>query len=192
MTMDSTRLADAFTYAAELHADQLRKDTDIPYISHLMAVAAIVMENGGSENQVIAALLHDGPEDQGGEQTLAEIRRRFGETVATIVEECSDTFEEPKPPWRRRKERYLAHLREASAETLLVSLADKTHNLGSILRDYGEVGEALWGRFRAGREEIGWYYGALLEAFEERAGEVPERLLGEFRGMVRRLERLPT
>src|SRR3954468_2455677 len=99
----SKRFEDALVYAAHVHADQFRKGTSIPYVTHLLAVAAIVGEHGGSEDQVIAALLHDAPEDQGGETRLADIRERFGATVADIVHACSDTFETPKPPWRERK-----------------------------------------------------------------------------------------
>ena len=101
------RFAEAFEYAAELHREQTRKGSEIPYLSHLMAVASLVMENGGDEDQAVAALLHDGPEDQGGRATLKEIRRRFGERVASIVEGCTDTFESPKPRWKPRKLGYL-------------------------------------------------------------------------------------
>jgi len=137
----SERLADAFAYATRLHDGQVRKGTDIPYLSHLMAVAALVQENGGDEEQVIAALLHDGPEDQGGEPILNEIQLRFGDRVAAIVAECSDTFEERKPPWLDRKRRYLEDLETASEATLLVSAADKVHNLGCITRDFRTVGD---------------------------------------------------
>ncbi|MBA2344583.1 MAG: HD domain-containing protein, partial [Rubrobacter sp.] len=126
----------ALTYASIVHAAQRRKGTETPYITHLLAVAAIVGENGGTENEIIAALLHDAPEDQGGKERLADIRTRFGDEVADIVEACSDTFEIPKPPWRGRKEAYIAHIREASASARLVSAADKLHNARSILSDY--------------------------------------------------------
>ena len=136
-----------------------------------MAVSSLVLEHGGTVDQAIAALLHDGPEDQGGKKVLRRIRWRFGSQVARIVAECSDTFETPKPPWKERKESYLAHLREASPATILISLADKTHNLGSILRDHETHGEELWGRFRGKKNEIRWYYEALLEVYEARASE---------------------
>ena len=106
----SARFEDALAYAAHLHAGQPRKDTAIPYVAHLLAVCSLVLEDGGDEDEAIAALLHDGPEDAGGHETLEEIRRRFGDRVADIVADCSDTFETPKPPWRERKEAYLAHL----------------------------------------------------------------------------------
>lgn len=157
----------ALTYASLAHADQKRKGTETPYITHLLAVAAIVGENGGTENEIIAALLHDAPEDQGGKGRLADIRTKFGDEVADIVEACSDTFEIPKPPWRGRKEAYIAHIREASASARLVSAADKLHNARSILSDYRQVGEDLWDRFTGKKEGTLWYYGALLDAFRE-------------------------
>lgn len=157
----------ALTYASIVHAAQRRKGTETPYITHLLAVAAIVGENGGTEKEVVAALLHDAPEDQGGKERLADIRTRFGDEVADIVEACSDTFEIPKPPWRGRKEAYIAHIREASASARLVSAADKLHNARSILSDYRQVGEDLWDRFTGKKEGTLWYYGALLDAFRE-------------------------
>ncbi len=173
------RLAEAFAYAADLHRGHKRKGTAIPYISHLMAVAALVQEYGGDEDQVIAALLHDGPEDRGGEATLAKIRRRFGERVARIVKECSDTFKKPKPPWLERKKNYLAHLHEASPETFLVSLADKVHNIRSITSDFHEHGDELWQRFRMGRRGTLWYYQRLLQIYEESAPPELGPLVGE-------------
>ena len=101
-------------YAAEKHGTQTRKGSDIPYLGHLLSAAGFVIDADGTETQAIAALLHDAAEDQGGEETLAEIREKFGDDVATIVDECSDTFETPKPPWRERKENYIRHLSEAS------------------------------------------------------------------------------
>ena len=154
------KLDEALVYAADLHRDQTRKGTGVPYVTHLLAVAAIVGENGGTENEVIAALLHDAPEDAGGEARLAEIRARFGDAVADIVAGCTDTYEDPKPPWRRRKEEYLVHLSEAPAPIRLVSAADKLHNARSVLADYHTIGEDLWSRFNGGREGTLWYYRA--------------------------------
>ncbi len=188
--LPTTRLGEAYDLAVRLHDGQLRKGTSIPYVSHLMAVAALVLEHGGSEDQAIAALLHDGPEDQGGEPVLVLIRDRFGETVGRVVEECSDTFETPKPPWRARKERYVRHLEAASPETILVSLADKTHNLGSILGDYEVVGEAIWERFAGRRDGTQWYYEALLEVYRVRVSGDEERLFGVYEELVYRLRRL--
>jgi (p)ppGpp synthase/HD superfamily hydrolase len=132
-------------------ATQLRKGTSIPYLSHLMAVSALVLEHGGDEEQAIAGLLHDAAEDQGGETTLREIERRYGNDVARIVADCTDAWTEPRPPWRQRKEAYLAKLPTKPARSLLVSLADKAHNASAILRDYRVLGERLWERFNGGR-----------------------------------------
>ena len=139
---------------------------------------------------MIAALLHDGPEDQGGEATLEEIRHRFGDRVADIVEACSDTFEEPKPPWQARKESYLSHLESASEDTLLVSLADKVHNLGCIARDYRAHGEDLWSRFKTGRQGTLWCYEELLRVYEKRSSAQFERLIEELRRSYSELSRL--
>ena len=173
------RFQRAFTLALELHRDQVRKGpTPIPYIAHLLGVTSIVIEDGGDEDEAIAALLHDAAEDQGGKATLARIRSEFGERVAAIVEGCSDTLEEPKPPWRSRKERYLAHLEEVPREILRVSLADKVHNARAILADYRDVGEELWSRFRGTREESLWYYRSLVEVFtRRRPGPLADELL---------------
>ncbi len=161
------KFEEAMSYASQVHAEQKRKGTEIPYITHLLAVTAIVGENGGTEDEAVAALLHDAPEDQGGEERLEDIRIRFGDEVAEIVAACSDTFETPKPPWRERKEAYIAHIREAPESARLVSAADKLHNARSILSDYREVREDLWRRFTGGREGTLRYYGALVEAFQE-------------------------
>ena len=153
----------ALPYAARVHRDQVRKGTSTPYVTHLLAVASIVGENGGTEDEVIAALLHDAPEDQGGEARLGEIRARFGDGVAEIVDGCTDTYETPKPPWRERKERYLAHLGDASGSVRLVSSADKLHNARAVLSDYRLVGEGLWTRFNGGKEGTLWYYRAVVD-----------------------------
>lgn len=179
------RFIEAFQYACELHAAQVRKGTEIPYIAHLMAVAAIVLENGGNEDQTVAALLHDAVEDQGGERVLQNITKRFGPSVADIVAGCTDAWTQPKPPWKDRKKRYIAKIAEESSEVLLVSLADKLQNVLSILRDYRHVGEALWDRFTGGKEGTLWYYHNLVEAFEKR-GE--SSLMKEFRETVAELE----
>jgi GTP pyrophosphokinase len=161
------RFREALGYAYDLHADQIRKGSGVPYLSHLLAVTSLVMENGGDEDQAVAALLHDAVEDQGGRRTLEEIRRRFGERVALIVEGCTDAYTQPKPPWRRRKEVYLEHLRSAPAEVLLVSLADKVHNARSILADLRVGGESTWTRFNGGKAGSLWYYRSLAAIFSE-------------------------
>ena len=162
----------ALTYAARVHRDQRRKGTQVPYIIHLLAVAAIVGENGGTEEEVVAALLHDAPEDQGGEARLEDIRKKFGEGVADIVAGNTDTFENPKPPWRERKERYVARIAHEPESVRLVSAADKLHNARSILADLRSSGDELWQRFNGGKEGTLWYYRALVEAFET-AGSNP-------------------
>ena len=165
--MLSERFDRAFAHASRLHRQQRRKGTDIPYLSHLMSVAALVLEHGGTEDQAIAALLHDAVEDQGGQPVLDEIEERFGEGVARIVDECTDSRVEPKPPWRERKEAYIAKLPEKAPETLLVSLADKTHNARAILGDYRQLGDDLWARFNGGREGTLWYYRTLSEFYAQ-------------------------
>jgi (p)ppGpp synthase/HD superfamily hydrolase len=149
-------------YAARLHRDQVRKGTSTPYITHLLAVASIVGENGGTEDEVVAALLHDAPEGQGGGARLNEIRAQFGDEVAEIVDGCTDTYENPKPPWRERKERYLAHLANASGSVRLVSSADKLHNARTVLSDYRLLGEDLWTRFNGKKGGTLWYYRAIV------------------------------
>jgi (p)ppGpp synthase/HD superfamily hydrolase len=164
----------ALLYASRLHKDQVRKGTSIPYITHLLAVASIVGENGGTEDEVVAALLHDAPEDQGGEATLREIRARFGDEVAEIVDGCTDTYEDPKPLWRERKERYLAHLASASDSVRLVSSADKLHNARTVLSDYRLLGEDLWTRFNGKREGTLWYYRAIVDTLPGKGPIVEE------------------
>lgn len=160
------KFSDALALAAELHAHQTRKGGDTPYLGHLLSVAGLVIEAGGSETQAIAALLHDAAEDQGGEKTLALIRERFGEEVEAIVAACSDTFETPKPPWRKRKEAYLRHLAAEEPAAQLVSLADKVDNARAILRDFVLHGDELWERFsvRDPAQHL-WYYRSLYEVF---------------------------
>lgn len=179
------RFENALLYACQLHKKQARKGTDIPYVSHLLAVSSIVMEAGGDEDEVIAALLHDGPEDQGGVKTLDEIRARFGERVANIVSECSDTFEEPKPEWRERKENYLKHLQHVSQSTLKVSCADKLHNIRSILNDYKQVGEEVWQRFKGGKEGTLWYYQSLVRVYREL--NAPKQIVDEISEALNKL-----
>ena len=148
-----------------MHAGQYRKQAAIPYISHPLAVCAKVLESGGDEDQAIAALLHDAVEDCGGLPTLDEIKRRYGDRVARIVLDCSDSVGEPKPPWEERKQAYLASLANKPKDSLLVALADKSHNAECIVRDLLEHGDEVWSRFTASREEVCAYYRALAETF---------------------------
>ncbi len=179
------RFLRAFDFAAEKHAGQARKASTIPYIAHLMGVASLVLEFGGDEDLAIAALLHDVVEDCGGAPMLKEVRRRFGSRVAKIVDGCTDSHTYPKPPWRERKETYIRHLKDADAETRLVSAADKLNNVRSILSDYRQVGESIWARFNGGREGTLWYYRALLKEFRRHK---PNRLTRELEIAIRELE----
>ena len=178
----------AFELASGLHHAQTRKGTPVPYIGHLMAVCSLVLDAGGDEDQAIAALLHDAVEDQGGLTTLATIRQLFGGRVADAVEACSDsTVSDPaqKPEWRNRKEKYLAYLRDANADALIVGAADKLHNARTILTDYRQVGDELWSRFKVGKEQQLWYYGALVEAL--RRTPAPKVLVNELERVVNEL-----
>ncbi len=178
-------LGGALAYAAEVHAGQYRKGTTVPYLSHLLAVAALVVADGGSVAESAAALLHDAAEDHGGHARLADIERRFGAAVAGIVGECSDTLAEHKEPWRQRKERYLAHLWQASPGAVRVSLADKVANLRDIVADYDAVGEALWRRFDVDADPL-WYYRSVLAILQERSDS---QLVGELRRLLAVFER---
>jgi GTP pyrophosphokinase len=181
------KFEDALVYAARLHRDQARKGSRVPYVTHLLAVAAIVGENGGTEEEVVAALLHDAPEDAGGRERLEEIRERYGDEVAKIVAGCTDTYEDPKPAWRPRKEAYVAHVAEASSSVRLVSAADKLHNARSILADLRASGDALWNRFTGGKEGTLWYYRALVDAY---AIAGTNAVVEELGGVVRKIESL--
>lgn len=162
-----TRFEEALVFASELHSSQVRKGTTIPYIAHPLAVASIVLEYGGDEDEAIAALLHDAIEDAGGAPTRDEIRSRFGDRVTEIVEGCTDSWVEPKPPWLERKKAYIEHVVSASASVRLVSAADKLHNARAILKDYREIGEALWSRFTGGKVGTLWYYRSLVAEFRK-------------------------
>jgi (p)ppGpp synthase/HD superfamily hydrolase len=176
----------AFRYAAEKHYGQTRKQSAVPYLSHLMAVASLVLEAGGDEDMAIAALLHDVVEDCGGMPRLREIRKQFGPKVAKIVEGCTDSFGEPKPEWVERKKDYLREVKHAGVETRLVSASDKLHNVRTILADYRQHGEAIWTRFTGKREGTLWYYRALSDEYRRRN---PNRITGELEIAVRALER---
>ena len=170
------RFGSALAFAADLHRRQQRKGSDVPYVAHLLAVAAIAIEHGATEDEAIAALLHDAIEDQGpayagGAQGLrSEIRGRFGEEVLAIVEGCTDADTEPKPPWKERKSAYLAHLEKAPRSVLLVACADKLHNVRSMVAGLARAKdrEAFWKIFNGGRDGSLWYYRALGKIFLER------------------------
>jgi hypothetical protein len=180
----------ALAYAAHVHRFQRRKATGIPYLAHLISVAALVAEDGGGETEVVAALLHDAAEDHGGEPRLQDIHRRFGSEVESMVRALSDSLgaqDAPKESWRPRKERYLDHLRvEPRAGVLRVSNADKLHNARAILADHRNVGDAVWNRFEGTSEDQLWYYSGLAAIFNDRRGESP--LARELTETIRQLE----
>ena len=166
-----TRFETALVYANHVHQGQHRKGTGIPYMAHILGVAAIAMEYGASEDEAVGALLHDAAEDGGGEARLAEIRARFGDAVGDIVFGCSDSLvehPEEKLPWRERKEGYLAHVEGASTSVCLVSAADKLHNVRSIIRDLRMHGDEVWERFQGKRDGTLWYYEAVAGALLRR------------------------
>ena len=187
------RFDEALLYAIDAHRDQARKGTGVPYASHLLGVASLVLEEAGDEDEAIAALLHDVVEDQGGRPRLEEVRRRFGERIAGIVEACSDSLEEDernKPPWRQRKARYIERVRmEHDGSALLVSMADKVYNSRAILRDlkFAKDRQEVWDRFNRDRDCVLWYYRSLVDAFRSRTDD---RLLEELDATVAELEEL--
>jgi GTP pyrophosphokinase len=181
------RFESALSYAAALHRTQLRKASAIPYVAHLLAVASLVIEHGGDEDEAIAALLHDAIEDQGGSIVGEEIRRQFGDRVAEIVIACSDAFAVPKPPWRERKQTHLDHVADAPAAVKLVVAADKLHNARSLLSEYRRLGETMWSHFHGGKVGTLWYYRAALEAVRSGA---PADLVAQLEEAVARLEQL--
>ena len=184
-----SRLIDALGVAARLHADQRRKGTDIPYLSHLLGTCSIALDYGATEDEAIAALLHDAIEDVEPTEVARQAVSAFGDEVLRIVEACSDTDEHPKPPWQARKEAYVAHVADADASVLLVSAADKLHNARSIVADLREQGPAVWDRFTAGREGSLWYYRALVDAFRANPAHRPP-LVEELERTVTEMENL--
>jgi (p)ppGpp synthase/HD superfamily hydrolase len=181
----------ALDLAHQLHREQVRKGTQTPYIAHLLSVAALVAEHGGTEDQVIAALLHDAVEDQGGEPTAARIRQEFGAAVHDIVMGCTDSVSDDprnKPPWEDRKRRYIEHIKTAPAEVWLVSAADKVHNARSIVGDLRRTGEAVWTLFKGGRKGTLWYYASLVSALRETKWDNP--IVDELARVVAEMERL--
>lgn len=189
VTIPTTKLTERFeealVYATRLHATQLRKASGVPYIAHLLSVAALVLEQGGDEDMAIAALLHDAVEDRGGEPTREEIRRRFGERVTAIVDGCTEIYSQPKPPWKERKLHYLEQLRAGSQEALLVSLADKLHNARSLVADGQSQEKDIWKIFN--KEETLWFYRELLEIYRKLS---PGWMVAELEGIVGKLEKI--
>jgi (p)ppGpp synthase/HD superfamily hydrolase len=186
MTTLTERFDEAVRYARDVHAGQARKGTGTPYFGHLLGVASIVLDDGGTEDEAIAALLHDAAEDHGGRVRLEDIRTRFGDAVARIVEDCTDSWDTPKKPWAERKLAYTEHARTLPPSSLRVSAADKVHKTYATLRDLRNIGEAVWDRFNAGADDVMSYYGALVRSYREAGGG---RLVDELGRIVRGIER---
>jgi (p)ppGpp synthase/HD superfamily hydrolase len=182
----SSQFEQALHYAVLIHAGQIRKGTDIPYLAHLLGVASIALEYGATEFEAIGALLHDAGEDAGGRGRIEDIRQRFGDAVADIVQGCTDSDVMPKPEWRKRKEDYIAHVSKASRSVRLVSASDKLHNARAILRDYRSHGDKLWSRFTGSKSDTLWYYRELVTAFAK-AGK--NELVAELNRVVSEIEK---
>ena len=183
----SQRFEDALLYAAHIHGGQTRKGTEVPYMAHLMAVAGIVLEYGGSENEAIAGLLHDAAEEAGGKPRIEDIRVRFGEEVASIVDGCTDCLDDPRPPWRTRKAAYIGRIPRLSDRVRLVAAADILHNARSNLKDLREHGDQVWSRFKGGKDGTLWYYRCVVQALKTLG---TNHLLDELERAVVELERL--
>jgi (p)ppGpp synthase/HD superfamily hydrolase len=186
MTKLTSRFDEAIRYAHDAHRTQQRKGTGAPYVGHLMGVTSLVLDDGGSEDEAIAALLHDAAEDQGGRARLEDIRSRFGDAVARIVEDCTDSWTDPKEPWLDRKQAYIQHARRLPGPSLRVSAADKVHNAYAILRDLRNSGERVWERFTATPDDVLAYYESLVRAFREAGGGL---LVDELDRIVRGIQR---
>jgi GTP pyrophosphokinase len=182
----TSRFDDAFRYAHEVHASQTRKGSTAPYVGHLIGVASIVLDDGGDEDEAIGALLHDAAEDHGGRARLDDIRSRFGDAVARIVEDCTDSWETPKRPWMERKQAYIQHARSLPSSSLRVSAADKVHNTYAILRDLRNTGERVWERFSAPPDDVLSYYESLVRSYRESGGG---RLVDELDRIIRGIQR---
>jgi (p)ppGpp synthase/HD superfamily hydrolase len=180
----SQRFESALVYAFRLHACQLRKDGKTPYISHLLSVTALVLENNGDEDEAIAALLHDAVEDQGGQPTAQYIRQQFGDRVIAIVEGCSEPTRTVQT-WKQRKQAYLDHLQQASAEVCRVSLADKLHNVRSLLLSLQQDGEIVWQRFNSPKANQIWFYQSLSAIYQIRC---PSVMTQTFSQLVQQLD----
>jgi (p)ppGpp synthase/HD superfamily hydrolase len=182
----TTRFDEAFAYAHAAHHAQTRTNSAVPYLAHLMGVASIVLDDDGTEDEAIAGLLHDAAEDAGGRARLDDIRARFGDAVARIVEDCTDSWSQPKEPWAERKKRYTEHARSLPPSSLRVSAADKVHNAYAILRDLRNIGDRVWERFAARPDDVVAYYQGLVRAYREAGGS---RLVDELERIVRGIER---
>jgi (p)ppGpp synthase/HD superfamily hydrolase len=186
--MLSDKFIRAVDYACRLHAEQTRKGSEKPYVAHLLGVASIVFEYGGSENEAIAGLLHDAIEDQGGDSTRKNILAEFGKEIVDVVDGCTDADTIPKPPWKERKLTYIRKLSSAPSSVHLVSASDKLYNARAILADYREIGDAVWGRFKEGKDGTLWYYRSLVNAFKT-ADLAPKNLIDELDWVVTKIEK---
>jgi (p)ppGpp synthase/HD superfamily hydrolase len=182
----TNKLDRAFGYAHEVHDGQFKKGTSVPYLGHLMGVSSIVLGDGGSEDEAVAALLHDAAEDHGGRARLDDIRSRFGDNVARIVEDCTDSWDTPKPSWLARKQAYIQRARTLPSPSLRVSIADKVHNTYGILRDLRNIGEKVWERYDVSADDVLAYYESLVRAYREAGGG---RLVDELERIVRGIQR---
>ncbi len=182
----TNKLDRAFGYAHEVHDGQFKKGTSVPYLGHLMGVSSIVLGDGGSEDEAVAALLHDAAEDHGGRARLDDIRSRFGDDVARIVEDCTDSWDTPKPSWLARKQAYIQRARTLPSPSLRVSIADKVHNTYGLLRDLRNIGEKVWERYDVSADDVLAYYESLVRAYREAGGG---RLVDELERIVRGIQR---
>ena len=184
------KFLEALRFATQIHGGDLRKGTSIPYLSHLLSVCSLVMEDGGDEDEAIAALLHDTLEDHPEEVTKADIEDRFGARVVHLVTQCTDTSPDykggPKAPWHERKTAYVKRIRNEKYPRCRIALADKLHNTRTIVMDYRRLGDAIWARFNANKEDQLWYQRALVDAFRE--AKAPDHILNELDSLVSELE----
>ncbi len=184
----SEKFEEALIYATRAHGDQIRKKTRIPYVAHILGVTAIALEYAANETQAIGALLHDTVEDCGGAERLHDIREKFGDEVADIVDGCTDTYETPKPPWLERKRAYIEHLNDTDSATRLVSASDKLHNTRAILAELRRHGPQVFERFSGKTDGTLWYYRTLVAAFRRHGDHVD--LIDELDRVVSEIEKL--
>ncbi|MFN2143896.1 MAG: HD domain-containing protein [Anaerolineales bacterium] len=187
-TQLTEKFEQALLFAIHIHAGQTRKGSQTPYFAHILGVASLVLEDGGTETEAIAALLHDAAEDGAGQDTLDEIQAQFGAEITEIVLDCSDTLEKPKPPWKERKQAHIEHLKTSRPESVHVKLADKVHNANNLLRSLHEHGPAIWDDFKGGRDGTLWYFKGMYEVFSlTRSGY----LMDEFARLIAEIENFP-
>ena len=184
----SEKFEEALVYATQAHGNQMRKKTGIPFVAHILGVTAIALEYGASETEAISALLHDTVEDCGGADRLRDIREKFGDDVAGIVDGCTDTYETPKPPWLERKRAYIEHLKDSDSSTRLVSASDKLHNTRAILAELRRHGTDVFDRFGGKKDGTLWYYRTLVTAFGEHGNHTD--LIDELDRVVTEIEKL--